>query len=148
MSYTVTLRGPKGESSFLDVTFNYDRFFDFLDKKKRLKWLHGKSAASTIPRLKYAISFLGTEEFKGPYHTLSPLRPDEPSKVIRDLVNEADGVDLDAPGNEDLLRRCLEHKVVYNTGGYWKSTPGNAGAVLNVLLTWAKEKPDFIWEVV
>lgn len=29
---------------------------------------------------------------------------------------------------------------------YWKSTRGNAGHVLNVLLGWAKQHPEGIWE--
>ena len=30
---------------------------------------------------------------------------------------------------------------------YWARTPGNAGYALNVLLQWAEQHPDGIWEV-
>lgn len=29
---------------------------------------------------------------------------------------------------------------------YWKATRGNAGHALNVLLTWAKQHPEGVWE--
>lgn len=29
---------------------------------------------------------------------------------------------------------------------YWKATPGNAGYALSILLKWAKEHPDAVWE--
>mgnify|MGYP001213338952 CR=1 FL=1 len=30
---------------------------------------------------------------------------------------------------------------------YWKPTPGNAGHALNVMLGWAKQCPDAVWEI-
>lgn len=30
---------------------------------------------------------------------------------------------------------------------YWAPTPGNAGHALNILLGWAREYPDGVWEV-
>lgn len=170
MSYTVKLKRPNGDlcsvqshtegstyavggitDAEIHITFNYSNFLAFLDKKRGLRWLNGQLAVDTVPRLTYAISFLGTQVYTGPFHVLKlPAIWDtgyQEDVEIRKLIDSIDKEDLDAPGNEGLLKTCLSKGVVYNTGGYWKSTPGNVGHVLSILLKWAKMNPSGIWEI-
>ena len=43
----------------INITYNYAFFFyNFLDKRKGIRWLYGKTAQETIPRLEKAIGRL------------------------------------------------------------------------------------------
>lgn len=45
----------------LNITYNYSKFYyDFIDKKKGIRWLYGKEAKDTIECLENAIAKLGT----------------------------------------------------------------------------------------
>ena len=84
----------------IDITWNYSFFFyNFLDSRKGIRWLYGKKAQRTIPRLEKAVEKL--------------------SGWIGDGVYEKD---------------------------YWAPTFGNARHALEVLLDWAKQNPDGVWE--
>ncbi len=49
----------------LNITYNYSWFYyHFLDKRKGLKWLYGKSAKETIPRLEKAVKTLGDKTYE------------------------------------------------------------------------------------
>ena len=43
---------------------------------------------------------------------------------------------------EERLEKSVKKLGVNRSADYWKSTPGNAGYVLSVLLKWAKQYPD------
>lgn len=45
------------------------------------------------------------------------------------------------------LESAVEALGTEQSGDYWKSTPGNAGYALSILLRWAKEFPHGIWRV-
>jgi hypothetical protein len=91
--------GGSDEAS-INITCNYSFFFyNFLDKRKGIRWLYGKSAEETIPRLEKAIARLDWGMAGGVY--------------------EQD---------------------------YWAPTFGNARHALEILLNWAKQNPDGIWE--
>lgn len=45
----------------------------------------------------------------------------------------------------DILEKAVEKLGKIRDDDYWKSTPGNAGHVLSVLLEWANEYPNAIF---
>lgn len=46
----------------LNITYNYSPFYyEYLSKRKGLRWLHGKKAKKTITKLAAAVQLLGTE---------------------------------------------------------------------------------------
>lgn len=45
------------------------------------------------------------------------------------------------------LTLIVDKLGVEQSDDYWEPTPGNAGHALNVLLGWARQYPDAIWEV-
>jgi len=47
----------------------------------------------------------------------------------------------------DVLQKAVEKLGTTTGDDYWEATEGNAGYSLNVLLNWAKEHPDGIFEV-
>lgn len=75
-------------SAVLNVTYNYEKHFDF-------KALHAQIASDTVEMLTELVAKYGTQR-----------DPD-----------------------------------------YWKSTEGNVGYTLSILLTWAKQHPNAIWRV-
>jgi len=82
------------------ITYNYSFFFhNFLDKRRGIRWLYGKTAKETTPRLEKAI--------------------DKLSGWVGDGIYEKD---------------------------YWAPTFGNARHALEILLDWAKQNPDGVWE--
>ena len=57
---------------------------------------------------------------------------------------------LDTPQAEDTiqtLRTVVELCGTMKSDNYWDATPGNAGAVAALLLSWATLYPDGIWEI-
>ena len=108
----------------LNVTYNYGFFFQhFLDKRKGIRWLYGKTGAEVVQRLEKAVGILGTQEYSRPdevqiraYREGCRLRGETPSFTI----------ELD----DD-----------YRFTDYWAPTPGNAGKALNTLLQWAELFP-------
>ena len=46
----------------------------------------------------------------------------------------------------ERLEKAIEALGVETSDNYWEPTPGNAGHALSVLLRWAKEHPDAVWE--
>jgi len=46
-----------------------------------------------------------------------------------------------------VLERAVAELGTEQTVDYWEATPGNAGAALEVLLSWAREFPDGEWWV-
>ena len=144
--YKITLTLDK-EIVFEDqITFNYSNFFIFLDKRKGLRWLNKKVASDCIPRLKYAIQFLGVERFLGKFHIFLDVGFDV-SEEENVLLRKATETDLDAPGNEDLLAELISRKMVSDTGGIWKGTPGNAGYALNEIVKQSEKFPTAIWTI-
>lgn len=143
MSYSIELQDPKtGEpvevenheegSTYaiggknvadLDITYNYAWFYyHFLDKEKGLRWLYGKKAKDCIERLEAALVELGVD--KHTHDDDAPKRnPDDPNLVRYKGV---------ACGRQP--------------GSYWCPTPGNAGAALLILLNWAKQYPDAVFD--
>lgn len=47
----------------------------------------------------------------------------------------------------EALRSAVEKLGVERSGDYLESTPGNAGYALSILLKWAEEHPDGVFEV-
>lgn len=129
-----------------NITWNYSNYYYlFLDKQKGIRWLDGKKSSECVARLKYAISFLGIKIYDGPFHVV--LESSEYNEDDRRLVDKAWQNDLDAPGNEELLAELKEKKMVFDTGGVMKATPGNAGYNLDVILKICERFPDGIWEI-
>ncbi len=52
------------------------------------------------------------------------------------------------PGSEtiDRLAKAVEILGTCQEDDHWIPTPGNAGHALNVLLGWARQHPDAIWD--
>lgn len=44
------------------------------------------------------------------------------------------------------LEKAVKELGVDRDDNYWKATPGNAGHILSVLLKWARQHPEAIWE--
>lgn len=118
-------------------------FYSFLDKRKGLRWLDGKKSSDSVERLKYAISFLGSKTYTGPFHVV--LDSWQYNKEERDLRDEASKTDLDAPGNEELLSKLKDKKMVFDTGGAMRATPGNAGYNLDIILKICERFPEGVW---
>tara|TARA_B100000614_G_scaffold262909_1_gene300418 strand:+ start:21384 stop:21749 length:366 start_codon:yes stop_codon:yes gene_type:complete len=58
--------------------------------------------------------------------------------------------DLDgktASETAESLRSAVEKLGTDKYDDYWAPTPGNAGAALQTLLSWAEEHPDGVWKV-
>jgi len=45
------------------------------------------------------------------------------------------------------LKRVVDKLGVKRFENYWAPTPGNAGYAASILLRWAKQYPDYVWEV-
>jgi hypothetical protein len=47
----------------------------------------------------------------------------------------------------ERLEEAVKELGTEKSNNYWESTPGNAGYALSILLKWAKQYPDAIFEV-
>lgn len=55
--------------------------------------------------------------------------------------------DKEAGETLDTLRAVVEKLGTEQTPDYWEPTPGNAGHAAAVLLKWAEQHPDAMWDV-
>lgn len=169
MSYWVTLQDERGkalevephseggtyalggtEEASLNVTYNYASCYSSVEvevepgdpKPFSLRLLHDIPAGVTIPWLEKVVAELGTERYEGqywvPYFALGNdsietmvARARERGQTIREEADPETG----------------EVRYLYDTGGYWKATPGNAGYAASILLAWARQYPQGVWEV-
>jgi hypothetical protein len=107
----------------MTVTYNYQWFFyHFLNHEHGLAWLNGKKAGECIDRLAAAVDDLGDKPHTHKEET--PHETDDTGKI-----------------------KFKDKAWMRQNGGYWCDTPGNAGHSLAVLLGWAKEHPDAVFEV-
>lgn len=60
---------------------------------------------------------------------------------IRDLDGKRAGDTI------EVMAAIVEKTGTRRFTDYWAPTPGNAGAALNTLLTWARANPDATWSV-
>ncbi len=102
----------------LNITYNYGWFFfHLLDKDKGLRWLYGKKAKDCIKRLENAVKELGTNRY----------------------YRHPDGFKFNNDKEHDFETESMIHD-------YWAPTPGNAGYALNILLEWAREHPEAVFD--
>ena len=47
----------------------------------------------------------------------------------------------------DLLEKAVQELGTKQSPDYWEATKGNAGHILNIMLSWAKQFPDGVWRV-
>lgn len=81
--------------AWFNITYNYSEFYyEYLDSEKGIRWLYKKKAKECINRLEYAVSKLGTKQYRD----------------------------------------------------YWAPTRGNAGHAISILLNWAQEFPEGIFD--
>ncbi len=71
--------------------------------------------------------------------------------VTYNYSDKFDFKSLDGKSGKETIKKM--EKVVKNLGteqspNYWDSTPGNVGYAVFILLSWAKQYPDYIWEVI
>lgn len=70
------------------------------------------------------------------------------SRFIRQALHE-DGImwlyGKTAAETIPALEQAIVTLGTERTTNYWDATPGNAGYILSVLLLWAREHPDAIW---
>jgi hypothetical protein len=57
-------------------------------------------------------------------------------------LQDRTGADTDAVLTQAVVRLGTER-----SRDYWEPTPGNAGHALNILLGWARQHPDGVWDV-
>ena len=153
-----TYRADGTDEAKLNITFNYVRFYiDYLPPKRGLLWLHRKRAKKTTNRLFKAVKGLGCEQFTGTWHNINlglaldhhlfnrPFSPEQEAFLNEhhDLLLAEDFESWD----EGLLKQAIKLKIVNESAGYWKPTPGNAGFALNLLLHWGLLYPDGRWSV-
>lgn len=149
--------GGTNEAS-LNITYNYSKFYyETLDNEDGLRWLHGKLAGETVDKLFHAVKVLSVDRFTGEHLVINAdltwgqLSGNKPSIQQQEFINrylpnfpDQDDVELLSKSVKELGKSL---KVLYNTGGYWKATPGNAGHALNILLNWAIQCPNGKWQV-
>jgi len=61
---------------------------------------------------------------------------------FRDLNNKK------ASNTIKIMEEAVKKYGTETSENYWDSTPGNVGYAIFILLGWAKQYPDYIWEVV
>lgn len=66
-----------------------------------------------------------------------------PSSSLRNLLDGKTARDV-IPVMEEAVQKLGTEEYEKD---YWAPTPGNAGYALNILLTWAKQYPDAVFEV-
>lgn len=131
----------------LNITYNYAPFYyKHLDKDKGIRWLYGLEAKDTVDRLFAAVKALGTEQNKEPFWTLD-INKILDKQIPQEFLDKCEeGLDFDKPENVELLEEGLAKGYIHDGGPYWRPTAGNAGYALNILLQWALQHPDAIWE--
>ena len=134
----------------LNLTYNYSpHYYKHIDPEKGLRWLYGRTGAETIERLESAIAALGTDRWEGPYFvpsmeaTISGAWDTWREKY--DLPYDFPMIALNGINYLPELVSAISSRVVYDTGGYWAPTEGNAGYALSILLGWARMHPDAVW---
>lgn len=151
------VQGGTNEAS-LNITYNYSKFYyETIDKEDGLRWLHDKLAGETVDRLFAAVKILGVNRYTDEYLvikadlTWGQLSGNKPTTHQQEFINQylpnfpsQDDVELLSDSIKELGKSL---KVLYDTGGYWKATPGNAGHALNILLNWALQCPNSKWQV-
>lgn len=130
----------------INITYNYSKHIRQALHADGLMWLDGQAAHETISALEKAVEQLGTERYTGAWYVLrfggpGGLRPSDPR------LEPYRNIELNDPANADLLRQARAQGFVYDTGGYWADTPGNAGYALSILLAWARQHPGATWKV-
>lgn len=150
-----TLSGyPHTHTPATQITYNYSAYYyQVLDRQHGLYWLNGKIAEQTISKLCAAVAALGVaKEVTSSYVWKTPSASD--ARVRSGLVSLPaefrDAHGLTKPVCEltpDQLSFVVSMDLVLPRGAYWLATPGNAGYVLSVLLSWAEELKDAVWEV-
>lgn len=73
------------------------------------------------------------------------------SKHFSSIFNEGGLQYLNGKCGRDVIDDLQAGVTLLGTkrnNNYWKSTPGNAGHILNILLTWAKAHPNAKFEVI
>jgi hypothetical protein len=128
----------------MSVTFNYYQLFRDAGLEDSLKSLYGMTAKDSIPLIEAAIKKLGSvEPYNGPYYVLNhrPGQMGPPPEFAESWERNKN-----CPENDPvMLKHGLDYKWLYDTGGYWKATPGNAGFILVTMLWWATQKPNGVW---
>ncbi|MDE2102426.1 MAG: hypothetical protein KGL39_34590 [Patescibacteria group bacterium] len=115
----------------LNVTYNYSPFY-------------GKKASETAERLRAAVAKLGTSRHHGGWMHIGLGAFQHPDKDV--WLEKLKHADLEAPHNALLRAEAIAAGVVEDGGGYWKPTPGNAGYALSILLSWAIQHPNGVWQ--
>lgn len=146
------------QDASMSVTYNYAPFYyQTIDPEEGMRWFDGKRADDSIQRLRQACLELGTGPYDGPRYvfTMDYIVPKDREIIIHGYLPEEilaqSNPDQIAYINEKMdrasVQQLISRKVVYDTGGYWKSCPANAGYILSVMLLWANQHPDGIWHV-
>lgn len=138
---TAVLGAPHGEQggtycvgddrAKFNVTYNYaPLFYKHLDTEKGLRWLYGKQANDTLPKLLEAIVLLDEEAKTFDVSTLKPR-----------LVNASEmlGAVFGGPKVEPIYGP-------WDPDDYWTPTPSNAAAALRALARLAVAVPLGVWE--
>ncbi len=138
------------EEAHLNVTYNYaPHYYEHLDAEQGIRWLYGKTGAETEERLQAAVEELGTSVWEGPYYvpTLDAITSGlwQKWKEAHGLPDDFTAIALNSTMWGRVKESAIVNGLVYNTGGYWAPTSGNAGYALNILLGWAKIHPDAVW---
>lgn len=68
------------------------------------------------------------------------------SRYFSDTIDEEEGIRWIYGRKLSEIEDVLEHSVkvlgTYRDEDYWLPTPGNAGAIIEILLRWAKDNPE------
>lgn len=73
----------------LCITYNYSKFYyEALNEKEGLRWLHCKKAEDTIEALQMAISKLGTEQDENSYWNSTPGNAGYALNILLQWANE------------------------------------------------------------
>lgn len=76
------------------------------------------------------------------YSKLYARVPSWDGKTLRNLVRDQRAGDI-----LPKLREGLAHLGSEKSADYWEPTPGNAGAILKILVGWAEDNPDAIFTI-
>lgn len=108
----------------LDITYNYSWFYyHLIDKEQGIRWLYLKQAKDCIERLETAIAALPEPRKHSHDEDTPPRDPNDPT-----------------------LNRLNGKAFVRATSSYWCPTPENAAAPLRILLAWAKQHPEAVFD--
>lgn len=87
----------------------------------------------------YAVGGIGTAEINITYNYGKNYDPFDFS--IRKLHKKIASVTI------EKLQEIVTALGIERSSDYWAATDGNAGFALNILLGWAKQHPDAIWDI-